>query len=63
MSISKIITIVGISFILIYVIIQILTFYGVGTDVYGVYITFYLFLLLSLIVLPNSYSSLKYGNE
>jgi len=59
MSAGKITTIIGFSLIFLYVIIQILTFYGVSPDEYGTYIGFYLFLLLSMVILPNSFTSLK----
>jgi hypothetical protein len=58
MSAGKIISIIGFSIIFFYVIIQILTFYGINSDAYGTYIGFYLFLLLSMIILPNSYKTL-----
>jgi hypothetical protein len=58
MSAGKIISIIGFSIIFLYVIVQILTFYGIGSDAYGTYIGFYLFLLLSMIILPNSYQTL-----
>jgi len=62
MSAGKIITILGFSLIFMYVIIQILTFYGVGSDAYGTYIGFYLFLLLSMLILPNAYPTLHNNN-
>ena len=49
------ITLIGLSIIFCYSITQILTFYGVGEDVYGVYILFYIFIIISILVLPNSY--------
>ena len=58
MDTGKIISLVGFSIIFIYIIIQILKFYSVDTNVYGVYITFYLFILLSTMVLPMSYPHL-----
>ena len=61
MSVGKKINILGFSLIFMYVIIQILTFYGVGSDAYGTYVGFYLFLLLSMIVLPNAYPTLHYN--
>ena len=51
----NIITLLGISIILLYVITQIMKFYGIGEDVYGVYALFYLFIMISIIVLPNDY--------
>jgi len=47
------ITLIGFSIIFFYSIIQILKFYGVGEDVYGVYILFYIFIIISILVLPN----------
>jgi len=51
----NIITLLGISIILFYSITQILKFYGVGEDVYGVYILFYIFIIISIIILPSEY--------
>jgi hypothetical protein len=49
------ITLIGLSIVFFYSITQILQFYGVGEDVYGVYILFYIFIIISILVLPNSY--------
>lgn len=49
------ITLIGVSVIVFYSIIQVLSFYGVGEDQYGVYILFYLFLILCVLILPNNY--------
>lgn len=49
------ITLLGISMIFFYSLTQILKFYGVGEDVYGVYVLFYIFIILSIIILPNDY--------
>jgi len=54
MEISNI-TLLGISLIFFYSLIQILKFYGVGEEVYGYYLIFYAFMLLSIIILPNEY--------
>jgi hypothetical protein len=51
----NIITLLGLSIIFFYSIIQILKFYGIGEDVYGVYILFYIFIIISIMVLPNNY--------
>jgi hypothetical protein len=48
------ITLIGCSIILFYSLTQILQFYGVGEDVYGAYILFYIFIILCVLVLPNS---------
>lgn len=49
---------IAIAIVLIYSIIQLLNFYGVGANVYGSYFAFYLFLFLCTYVLPNDYPSL-----
>ena len=49
------ITLLGISFIFFYSISQILKFYGIGEEVYGYYLIFYAFMLLSVVILPNEY--------
>ena len=54
MAISNI-TLLGVSLIFFYSISQILKFYGVGEEVYGYYLIFYAFMLLSILVLPNEY--------
>ena len=52
------ITNIGISVILLYSIIQILNFYGVGINIYGTYVAFYIFLFLSTFILPQEYPQL-----
>jgi len=49
------ITLIGLSIIFLYSIIQILNFYGIGEDTYGVYVLFYIFIIISLLILPNDY--------
>lgn len=49
------ITLLGISLIFFYSLTQILKFYGVGEEVYGYYLIFYAFMLLSILILPNQY--------
>ena len=49
------ITLIGLSIIFFYSLTQILNFYWVGEDVYGVYILFYIFIIISILVLPNNY--------
>lgn len=49
------ITLIGLSIIFFYSLIQILKFYGVTEDSYGVYILFYIFIMLCILVLPNDY--------
>ena len=55
LSITTLISLFGFSLVFTYVIVNILEFYGVGINVYGSYIGFYLFLLVSIFVLPNDY--------
>ena len=54
MAISNI-TLLGVSLIFFYSLTQILKFYGVGEEVYGYYLIFYIFILLSIFILPNEY--------
>jgi hypothetical protein len=57
MSVNNI-TILGVSLILFYSIVQILNFYSVGEEVYGYYLLFYAFMILSVMILPNSYPTI-----
>jgi hypothetical protein len=58
MNLTNIITLIGISTLFFYSIVQILNFYGVGFDVYGYYIIFYVFIIISIVILPNQYPTL-----
>jgi hypothetical protein len=49
------ITLIGLSIVFLYSLTQILNFYGVSQDVYGVYVLFYIFIVISILVLPNNY--------
>ena len=49
------ITLLGVSLIFFYSISQILKFYGVGEEVYGYYLIFYAFMILTILILPNDY--------
>jgi hypothetical protein len=53
------VTIIGLALLLVYSITRILDFFGIGIDVYGSYLVFYLFLLLTYFVLPREYYKLK----
>lgn len=55
---NSMITIIGITLLLIYGITKILDFYGIGINVYGSYIAFYLFLLITSFVLPRDYTKI-----
>ena len=48
------ITLIGISIVFFYSLSQILQFYGVGEDVYGIYLLFYIFIIMCILVLPNN---------
>jgi hypothetical protein len=49
------ITLIGLSIIFFYSLTQVLNFYGISEDVYGVYILFYIFIIICILVLPNDY--------
>ena len=49
------ITLIGLSIIFFYSVTQILKFYGVGEDVYGIYVLFYILIIISILILPNDY--------
>ena len=57
-STSAIITTLGVSILLVYGFTRILEFYGLGINVYGSYIAFYFFLLISSFILPQNYAKL-----
>ena len=59
MPTSSIITTLGISIVLVYGLTRILEFYGIGINIYGSYIAFYLFILITSFVLPRNYPKLK----
>ena len=44
--------------VVVYSITQILTFYGIGINIYGSYVAFYVFLALSTYILPTEYPQL-----
>jgi hypothetical protein len=47
------ITLIGLSIVFFYSLTQILKFYGVGEDVYGIYLLFYIFIIICILILPN----------
>lgn len=63
MSASSIITTLGISILLVYGLTRILEFYGIGINIYGSYIAFYFFLLISSFILPREYYKLPINNK
>jgi hypothetical protein len=56
---TSMITILAVSILLVYGITRILEFYGMGINVYGSYIAFYFFLLISAFILPRNYYKIK----
>jgi hypothetical protein len=44
---------ISISLLILYIFVQIFNFYGFDSSYYGIYFTFYLFLLVTLLVLPK----------
>lgn len=59
MNTSSTITTLGLSLLLIYGLTKVLDFYGIGINMYGSYLAFYLFLLISVFILPNNYYKLN----
>lgn len=59
MSVNSSITTFGIAILLMYGLTKILEFYGVGISSYGSYIAFYIFILISMYILPNNYYSIR----
>ena len=57
------ITVVGITLLLVYGLTKILDFYGIGINVYGSYLAFYIFILISALVLPREYVRIKSTHE
>lgn len=55
MTLSELITYLGVSLILYYSLTKILNFYGIGQDVYGVYVLFYVLIMICILILPSNY--------
>jgi len=49
------ITLIGLSVIILYSLVQIFKFYGINDDAYGTYLLFYIFIIISILILPNDY--------
>jgi hypothetical protein len=52
------ITILGISLLFFYSLTTILQFYGIDTSVYAIYVLFYIFIIISRLILPTTYMKL-----
>jgi hypothetical protein len=63
MSASSIITTLGISILLVYGLTKILEFYGISVNVYGSYISFYFFILITSFILPRNYPRIIQNNN
>ena len=55
MTLSELITYLGVSLILYYSLTRILNFYGIGQGVYGVYVLFYVLIMICILILPSNY--------
>ncbi len=55
---ASIITALGLFLLITYSATQLLNFYGVSVETYGLYLVFYLFLIVSAFILPRNYSML-----
>lgn len=58
MNTHQIVTVVGLTLLVAYGIVRILSFYGIAFDRYSSYFAFYAFLAISCAVLPLRYPSL-----
>jgi hypothetical protein len=58
MNINSIINI-GIAVIIIYATVKLMEYYGIDISVYGVYLSFYVFLYISSIILPKQYPTFE----
>jgi len=52
-----IVTICGIIAVFFYSLMQIFSFYGINSSVYGPYLLFYLFIAVNVIILPHRFSN------
>ena len=53
--ITNTITYIGLSLLFLYSFTQIMNYYGVSTDSYFDYILYYIFIMVTILVLPNDY--------
>jgi hypothetical protein len=49
------VTLIGLSIIFFYIVVKILDYYGIHEHVYGIYVLFYIFIVLCILILPNDY--------
>ena len=55
MTSGEIITFIGVSLIMMYITYQLFNYFDISITEYGVYIIFYIFLFLSVLILPRTY--------
>jgi hypothetical protein len=55
----QLISIVAFSFVLFGIIIKLCAFFDIGQDVYGFYLAFFAFIIISLMILPSDYMKLN----
>ena len=55
---GSLVTGVGLSLSLLFIFPKILNFYGISMDVYGPYLVFTIFILVSLFILPHDFNSI-----
>ena len=53
------VTVVGITLLIIYGLTKVLNFYGIDSSIYGSYLAFYIFIMISALVLPREYVRIK----
>jgi hypothetical protein len=55
MTTGEIITLIGVSLIMMFIAYQLFNFFDINISEYAVYIIFYTFLFLSVLILPKTY--------
>ena len=55
MTTGEIITFIGVSLIMMFITYQLFNYFDISVSEYGVYIIFYIFLFLSVLILPRTY--------
>ena len=52
------VTLIGLSIIFLYILVKVLEHYGIHEHVYGIYVLFYIFIILCILILPNDYPNI-----
>jgi hypothetical protein len=58
MNPKSLLILIGSSIVIIVILMKIFAFFSIGEDVYGFYLAFFVFIVLSIIILPNHYQEL-----